>query len=723
MDDRGFIFTMDATLALVILIVFTASIATYYMLPTYMGSEHQHLEVLAEDALEAMQNDGTLYAAAVKYAEGDTAGAEFVIEDSMNNLVPSDVAYKLTIGTNPSLTDNKGILTTNDITTRVKVISGPREGWMGRAWYKLEEATLEDQTVNVTTTMWNFHNWLTNFEPWSSYQLYGRNYWGSQQNSNQPVSISYSIPPGSTLYGAQYLVGADNRSGGLPFGSNLSLGGSHIASPNQYTFLNVRPGSNERMYNYRGNITAAELQSGSFYLQFLNITSAGYNPPRYDMPWFALIGNYSTTIQVPSGVMPPLNFTFPDTAGLAFPSAQDLDGDGIANEYGRQYDLNTGTVTSIYDRRVMSWSAFEANHNVLDNYDDGVPFAIADDTYDDTRSISDPASAVSVVTDINIPDDANVKLLDSYLVLNTYGAVDNAMIEVWNGTQWVTAFCSFDFEGKDYTAVSDGYGNIPGIIFLGSSSSNPATTNLLKKGNNKVRITIWDLAPGNDYDLVGLVNCYARVTYTRLPIDWRTFQFSNYQDSDNSYTTGDYARTFTIAEGAKKAYLFVGTGTDTRHLRVQITTGTSTTWRTLYDSNSVPFVVDLGYEDASRGYHILTSGPANNYTLKTGNTYRIRVTVTGPSNYWESGDWNGNAEIFSGTRVAILYPEFLANVWTASYANDAQTAKDNARQELVDELAKSGIILDPNDPKIQTEALFTGNLPNAMPVRIDLWRG
>lgn len=718
MDDRGFIFTVDATLALIILIVFTASVATYYMLPTYMGPEHQHLEVLAEDALEAMQNDGTLYAAAVKYAEGNTSGAEFVLRDDMNNLVPSDVAYKITIGTNPSLTDNKGILTTNDVTTRVKVISGPREGWMGRAWYKLEEASLEDQTVNVTTTMWNFHNWLTNFQPWQSNGLNGRSYWGSQQNSNQPVSISYSIPPGSTLYGAQYLIGASNRSAntrfGLPFGSNLSLGGSHVAAPNQYTFLNIRRnaggGSLGSMFNYNGNVTAAQLQSGQFYLQFLNISSNNY-----DMPWFALIGNYSTTIQVPSGVMPPLNFTFPNTAGLALPTAQDLDGDGVANEYGRQYDLNTGTVSSVYDRRVMSWSAFEANHNVLDAYDDGVPFAINDDS----SSLSDDASAVSVVTDINIPDDANVKLLDSYLVLNTYGAVDNAMVEVWNGTDWNTAFLSYD-----NTAVSDGYGNIPGIIFLGSTSSDPASTNLLQKGNNKVRITIWDLAPGYDYDLVGLVNCYARVTYTRLPIDWRTFQFDNHQDGDNYYRTADDARTFTIAEGAKRAYLFVGAGTDTRHLKVEVRNGSSSTWRTLYDSDTVPFVVDLGYEDASRsGTKVLTNGPANNYTLRTGNNYRIRVSINGTTNYWESGDWNGNAEIFSGTRVAILYPEFLANYWTDSFSNDAETAKAQARQKLVSELAKSGIYISPNDPKIQTEALFTGNLPNAMPVRIDLWRG
>lgn len=721
MDDRGFIFTADATLALVILIVFTASVATYYMLPTYMGSEHQHLEVLAEDALEAMQNDGTLYAAAVKYAEGDTAGAEYDIQDSLNNSIPSDVAYKITVGANPSLTDNKGILTTNDVTTRVKVISGPREGWMGRAWYKLEEASLEDQNVTMVTTMWNFHNWLTNFQPWNGQYdtggLYNFNYWGSQSASNTPIDIYYSVPPGSTLHGAYYLIGASNMSGGLSYGSNLALGGSHIANPNQYTFLSRRlysGGDLGRIYNYRGNITPTELQTGHFNVRFLNVSGLNNYWNRYDMPWFALIGNYTTTIQVPSGVMPPLNFTFQDTAGLAFPTAQDLDGIPTTSEYGRQYDLNTGTVTNINTQRVMAWSDFALNHNVLNNFDDGIPFAISN-----VHGTTEGGSAVSVVTDVNIPDDPDVKILDSYLVLNAYGAVDNAMVEVWNGSEWKTAFCSFDFEGKSYTANDDedGYGNIPGTLFLGSTSSTPST-NLLKKGNNKVRITIWDRAPGGDYDLIGLANCYVRVTYTRLPIDWRTYFFDSFQENDNNYTAPD--KKFDIGPGAKKAYLFVGTGTDTRHLKVEV--NSTSGWRTLYDSDTVPFLVDLGYEDISRGYKVLTNGTVGNYTLKEG-SYNLRVTVTGPNKNWESGDWDANAEIFTGTRVAILYPEFLANMWTASYSNDAETAKYNARLALVDELAKSGIYLDPNDPKILTEALFTGNLPNAIPVRLELWRG
>ena len=57
MDDKGFIFTADATLALVVVIVFTASIVVYGLLPVYQGQDHQHLQALADSALATMEED------------------------------------------------------------------------------------------------------------------------------------------------------------------------------------------------------------------------------------------------------------------------------------------------------------------------------------------------------------------------------------------------------------------------------------------------------------------------------------------------------------------------------------------------------------------------------------------------------------------------------------------------------------------------------------------
>lgn len=85
---------------------------------------------------------------------------------------------------------------------------------------------------------------------------------------------------------------------------------------------------------------------------------------------------------------------------------------------------------------------------------------------------------------------------------------------------------------------------------------------------------------------------------------------------------------------------------------------------------------------------------------------------------WESGD--SNAEIYSGTRVAVIYPKFLANMWATQYSNDAYTAQALAKQELIDMLRQSGYTID--ERLIKTEALYTGDIPNSLPVRLTLWR-
>ena len=76
MDEKGFIFTTDAILALVVMIVLTGSIVTYGLLPIYQGENHQHLEALADSALETMEQSGALREAAVEYSNGNTTGAE-----------------------------------------------------------------------------------------------------------------------------------------------------------------------------------------------------------------------------------------------------------------------------------------------------------------------------------------------------------------------------------------------------------------------------------------------------------------------------------------------------------------------------------------------------------------------------------------------------------------------------------------------------------------------
>lgn len=720
MDDRGFIFTTDAILALVIFMVFSASFLTYYALPSYLGQDHMHLETIADDALDTMYQDGTLYAAAVKYASNDTTGADTLLRESLNYLIPSDTAYRLTMGTYSPVTDDRGLAVAKDTATRVRVISGPREGWLGRAWYKVETVEFENQQHNVTTTLWNFHNWLTNFRQgeygsWYYQGLYNDPYWGKW---NSPQEIEFSIPDDAVIGSGTFLLGSSNSNNNTSYAANVVINGVAHNNITPFTFLNYRPPQTgppiEKMYNYQGTIDASTLNLGvnNFYVNFLNMVSSQV----YNMPWFALLGNYTATFQVPKGIL--TNRTnFPDAAGMAVPNPQELDGNNTTTEYGRIYDLNTGNVSSLYNRRVINWNDLEGHDH---GFDDGLPFVIG---YLPTGSSWNPenGSAVSIVQDVYIPTTDSTRILDASVTINAYGAVDNALVEVWNEANgWRTVFRSFGTTGSttfpSYSARSDGYGNIPGTIAIGGTYAP-----YLMKGNNKVRITVWDQVPSTDYDLVGLVDCYTTVSYTNFAITWDNPTFSSYQDSDNYYTQN---RTFQIGPDAKKVYMFTSVGGDTRHIKLEVRNSSfGNTWATLYDSDTVPYLLDVAALDAA-GPHRFTTGTPGNYTIKPIQV-RTQLTVTAGES-WESGDGASsplsyaNAELYSGTRFAILYPQFLANEWADALTNDPETAKQQAKDKLIAELASMGITVDPS--LIKTEALYTGNAPNSIPVRLDLWK-
>ena len=72
---------------------------------------------------------------------------------------------------------------------------------------------------------------------------------------------------------------------------------------------------------------------------------------------------------------------------------------------------------------------------------------------------------------------------------------------------------------------------------------------------------------------------------------------------------------------------------------------------------------------------------------------------------------------FQELRWQYLDPQTLQNIWNIAYANDAITAKNNALNSLFAEIHVS-----PNDPGLGSEALYTGNMPNSIPVRLELWK-
>jgi hypothetical protein len=162
-------------------------------------------------------------------------------------------------------------------------------------------------------------------------------------------------------------------------------------------------------------------------------------------------------------------------------------------------------------------------------------------------------------------------------------------------------------------------------------------------------------------------------------------------------------------------------------------------WETLYDGDTIPYALDIGAIDAgittAEGSHggqslFATASDDGNYTTESG-TYWLRLTVNvGPD--WKSGDekasgvanHGGSAccEIFSGSRVAVLYPKFLENMWVNEYADTAKGAKDKAEATLRQQLKDVYHFSDDRLDKIQSEALYTGDMPNTVPIRLDLWR-
>lgn len=719
MDNKGFIFTGDATLALVVVIVLTASIVVYAGLPIFQGQSHEHLEAMADSVLETMEQSGQLRDAAVVYS-GNNADAkndmDSELNDNLTQMLPSYVGYKLTICNRNITRDNSSIR--RDVATKVKVISGPQEGWVARAYYKQEEVKFIDQNQTQVTTVWNFHNWLQNFDPWHG-GLNNYRYWAGGRSAG---TISFSVPSNGTMNGAKFLLGSSTNfwhdgywsqdeygnwvwhDGYLsPYGANFVLNGNtvnhNIASGDFKDLQYASPNTGE-MFNYLGNINGSELNSGSnnFYINFNDIHSSQY------MPWFSIIANYTTSIKVPKDVL--TNTT----------NFQDIGGVGNPNQ-GIFYDLNTGQINDITGRSI-SWGDLQSQ-----DYDINTPFELTGLPAGSTGT-STVGSAVATTCDVYLP--SNTRLFDAYTVVNAYGGCDRAIVQVKNsyGT-WQTVFTSFDS-----TQRSDGgYGNIPGIISIAP---------YLTAGHNTVRIILWDnvndLSGGEDYDLVGLTNCYSTITYSQLPIRWDTFPFYNCQYSATT-GTGSQPQNFNIANEAQEALLFVGVGTDSRTIKVTCKKQGSSTTSTLY-SGSVPYVLNLGDLDAAASQHIITSVSSNgSYQLVPGN-YTLTLSVTSGKAY-ESGDfggtdkpWNGvvsqstyaNPEIYSGTRISVIYPKFLQNSWSDGFADTADEAKTEAKDKLIATLKSWGYDIPANSSSIKTEAIYTGDVPNSIPVRLELWQ-
>lgn len=708
MDEQGFIFTTDATLALVVMIVLTASVVTYGLLPVYQGENHQHLEAVADSALETLDQNGALREFAVEYSNSGNNStlrnqAIINLNTTLQTVIPNNIGYSLTVLNNPPVINNNGVLTSNDVVTKVKVISGPQEGWMARAYYKQDE--VQFQTINSTsvTTLWNFHNYLTNFVPWngglSSYPYWGGTYpTGRNPPPQTSVPITFYMP--GTPNSAKFLMGAAAGSGQTKlFSPDVVINSVNHNNILNTSFLSIYTSSGVGpISNYQQNLSASILSGGNnnFYVQFKNATS------NMNMPWFTIIANYTTSISVPKGIAND-TIPFPDIAGIGRPGPGNTD---------INYYLDSGTITTSPGRTV-SWANLQNNFA----FDTSTPFELTAMGTNTNSPTINTGSAVASVEDVYLPP--GNRLFDAITVVNAFGGEDGAIVQVQDpGGVISTVFTSFGS-----TARSDGgYGNVPGTINI---------LPYLKVGHNKVRIITWDDVSSNDYDLAGLESCYTKITYSKFPIRWDTFAFNNYQNSSSGKNvTETQIEPFNIQNEAQNALLFVGVGTATRNITVTVKDINSGATSVLYPANlPVPSVIDLGALDAAatQSKHVMTTIVGNGTSLKPGN-YTLTVSVT-PSLAYESGDgassppaygnW-GDPAIFSGTRISIIYPKFLQNIWAVGYASTPGQAASNAIANLNQTLNDAGYT-NIDYSLFRNTTLYTGDVPNAIPVRLDLW--
>ena len=102
-DRRGFIFSLDATLAMLVVMIVMAGVARVGGPgPLYEQHGYLRLERYANDALEVMQLTGTLDDMVNLLAGGKNSLAESLAENELRKILPREVQFKLRIGSEDS---------------------------------------------------------------------------------------------------------------------------------------------------------------------------------------------------------------------------------------------------------------------------------------------------------------------------------------------------------------------------------------------------------------------------------------------------------------------------------------------------------------------------------------------------------------------------------------------------------------------------------------------
>lgn len=105
-DRRGFIFSLDATLAMLVVLIVMSGVARMTG-PEQVYGQHGYLrlERYANDALDVMDLAGITDIIENLLAQGEKSNAEYLAENTLRKILPGEVQFRLRIGAenNPRL--------------------------------------------------------------------------------------------------------------------------------------------------------------------------------------------------------------------------------------------------------------------------------------------------------------------------------------------------------------------------------------------------------------------------------------------------------------------------------------------------------------------------------------------------------------------------------------------------------------------------------------------
>lgn len=188
-DRKGFIFSLDATLAVLVVLVVMAGVARAAG-PGLVYGQHGYLrlERYANDALEVMQLKGTLDIVANYIKHGYIENAENLAREALRKILPAEVQFRLDVGGNrltvyPSNSSEWATEFSNaeEVATAVRVSTfSPKESLKMLAWVEEDDenfmaqligcTNLDNESVDDIDTFWSkVGTALVNWQPGDPY--------------------------------------------------------------------------------------------------------------------------------------------------------------------------------------------------------------------------------------------------------------------------------------------------------------------------------------------------------------------------------------------------------------------------------------------------------------------------------------------------------------------------------------------------------------------------